>query len=116
MGKKKWSFGSWLIDDVIGIDLPGAPPVNNDASGSAISKSSNVAHRPVVYGRAKITSTIIHKYVFGTASDGLGVVYDLCEGEIQSIDQILIDSVLDTDRKFGAGYVNNPGQNGIKEL
>jgi hypothetical protein len=71
-------------------------PQAETAQGVLINKSSNNAQIPVVYGERQIGITRVFVETSGTDNQYLYMAGVLCEGEIQSIEEIYIDDKLVT--------------------
>ena len=88
------SFISWLIP------IPEVPefdtPDSENAQGVLVNKESNNAQIPVVYGQRKLGVTRVYVETSGTDNQYLYVAATLCEGEIESIEEIYIDDRLVT--------------------
>ena len=80
---------SWLMPkpEVPSFDIP----QSETAQGVLINKGSNNAQIPVVYGKRKIGVTRIFVESSGTNNEYLYIAGILCEGEIESIEEIYID-------------------------
>jgi hypothetical protein len=80
-------FISWLIP------IPKLPdiPDYEQAQGVLLNKSSNNAQIPIVYGRRQVGITRVFVETSGTDNQYLYMAGVLCEGEIESIDQIYVD-------------------------
>jgi hypothetical protein len=82
-------FISWLIP------IPKIPdfdlPESEQAQGILLNKSSNNAQIPIVYGRRQVGITRVFVETSGTDNQYLYMAGVLCEGEIESIDQIYVD-------------------------
>jgi len=85
-------FISWLIP------MPKIPDFDTpqEEKGVLINKSSNNAQIPVVYGRRQIGITRVFLETSGTDNNYLYIAGVLCEGEIESIDEIWVDDKLVT--------------------
>ena len=85
-------FISWLIP------MPKIPDFDTpqEEKGVLINKSSNNAQIPVVYGRRQVGITRVFLETSGTDNNYLYIAGVLCEGEIESIDEIFIDDKLVT--------------------
>ena len=86
-------FIGWLIP------IPEIPDFDTNAEtekGVLINKSSNNAQIPIVYGRRQVGITRVFLETSGTDNNYLYMCAVLCEGEIESIDQIYIDDKLVT--------------------
>ena len=85
---------SWLMP------VPQVPEFANQqfeqAQGILLNKSSNNAQIPVVYGRRQVGITRIFVETSGTDNQYLYIAGVLCEGEIESIDEIYVDDKLVT--------------------
>ena len=87
------SFISWLIP------MPEVPDFDVNAEtekGVLVNKSSNNAQIPIVYGRRQVGITRVFLETSGTDNNYLYMAGVLCEGEIESIDEIYIDDKLVT--------------------
>ena len=87
------SFISWLIP------IPEVPDFDTNAEtekGVLINKSSNNAQIPVVYGERQVGITRVFLETSGTDNEYLYMAGVLCEGEIQSIEEVYIDDKLVT--------------------
>jgi hypothetical protein len=87
------SFISWLIP------MPEVPDFDVNAEtekGVLLNKSSNNAQIPIVYGTRQLGITRIFLETSGTDNNYLYMASVLCEGEIESIDEIYIDDKLVT--------------------
>ena len=87
------SFISWLIP------IPKVPDFDTNAEtekGVLINKSSNNAQIPVVYGERQVGITRVFLETSGTDNEYLYMAGVLCEGEIQSIEEVYIDDKLVT--------------------
>lgn len=88
------SFISWLIP------VPEVPefdtPDSENAQGVLVNKESNNAQIPVVYGQRKLGVTRVYVETSGTDNQYLYVAATLCEGEIESVEEIYIDDRLVT--------------------
>jgi len=80
---------SWLMPkpEVPSFDIP----QSETAQGVLINKGSNNAQIPVVYGKRKIGVTRVFVETSGTDNQYLYIAGILCEGEIESIEEIYID-------------------------
>jgi hypothetical protein len=86
-------FISWLIP------MPQVPDFGTDVEsekGVLINKSSNNAQIPVVYGERQVGITRVFLETSGTDNEYLYMAGVLCEGEIQSIEEVYIDDKLVT--------------------
>ena len=95
-----------MFVDVVLHDILGVPTdediqelIDND-KGVLLNKSSNIAKIPVVYGFRRIGGVRVFVGVSGADNEYLHVVLVLCEGEIESIENVYIDDTLSTDEKF----------------
>jgi hypothetical protein len=82
------SFISWLIP------IPEVPDFDTNAEtekGVLINKSSNNAQIPVVYGERQVGITRVFLETSGTDNEYLYMAGVLCEGEIESIEEVYID-------------------------
>jgi hypothetical protein len=82
------SFISWLIP------IPEVPDFDTNAEtekGVLINKSSNNAQIPVVYGERQLGITRVFLETSGTDNEYLYMAGVLCEGEIESIEEVYID-------------------------
>jgi hypothetical protein len=87
------SFISWLIP------IPEVPDFDTNAEtekGVLINKSSNNAQIPVVYGERQVGITRVFLETSGTDNEYLYMAGVLCEGEIQSIEEVYVDDKLVT--------------------
>jgi hypothetical protein len=87
------SFISWLIP------IPEVPDFDTNAEtekGVLINKSSNNAQIPVVYGERQVGITRVFLETSGSDNEYLYMAGVLCEGEIQSIEEVYIDDKLVT--------------------
>jgi hypothetical protein len=87
------SFISWLIP------MPEVPDFDVNAEtekGVLVNKSSNNAQIPVVYGERQVGITRVFLETSGSDNDYLYMAGVLCEGEIQSIEEVYIDDKLVT--------------------
>jgi hypothetical protein len=87
------SFISWLIP------IPKVPDFDTNAEtekGVLINKSSNNAQIPVVYGERQVGITRVFLETSGSDNEYLYMAGVLCEGEIQSIEEVYIDDKLVT--------------------
>jgi hypothetical protein len=87
------SFISWLIP------IPEVPDFDTNAEtekGVLINKSSNNAEIPVVYGERQVGITRVFLETSGSDNEYLYMAGVLCEGEIQSIEEVYIDDKLVT--------------------
>ena len=84
---------SWLIPtpSIPDIGSFGDPSNLESARGILINKSSNNASIPVIYGQRQIGITRVYLQTSGTDNQYLYMAGVLCEGEINSIQQIRID-------------------------
>jgi Phage-related protein, tail component len=71
-------------------------PQGETAQGVLINKSSNNAQIPVVYGERQIGISRIFVETSGTDNEYLYMAGVLCEGEIESIEEIYVDDKLVT--------------------
>ena len=85
-------FVSWLIP------IPKVPDFDTpqEEKGVLINKSSNNAQIPIVYGRRQVGITRVFLETSGTDNNYLYMAGVLCEGEIESIDEVWIDDKLVT--------------------
>lgn len=97
------------IGDFIQHDLLGIPTDQEMEdmlnSGILVNKASNIDKRPVIYGKRRIGGTRVFVGVSGANNEYLHVVLDLCEGEIEAIDEVYIDDVISTDSRF-SGFID----------
>jgi len=130
-GKAKDFFGkysSWFTWISIGIqviswlrkpDEPDIPHYDNVAEqmakGVLVNKASSNSAIPVVYGKRKIGGNIIFLETSGTDNTYLYMIMALCEGGVESCEQIYIDDKLvtwsgtlthGTERTVGSGDSN----------
>jgi hypothetical protein len=87
------SFISWLIP------MPEVPDFDVNAEtekGVLVNKSSNNAQIPIVYGTRQVGITRVFLETSGSDNNYLYMAGVLCEGEIESIDEIYIDDKLVT--------------------
>jgi len=84
-------FIGWLIPlpDIPDFDTP------EEERGVLINKQSNNAQIPVVYGRRQVGITRVFVESSGTDNEYLYMAGVVCEGEIEEIEQILIDDKRD---------------------
>jgi hypothetical protein len=86
-------FISWLIP------MPEMPDFGTDVEsekGVLVNKSSNNAQIPIVYGRRQVGITRVFLETSGSENSYLYMSAVLCEGEIESIDEVFIDDKLVT--------------------
>jgi hypothetical protein len=86
-------FISWLIP------MPQVPDFGTDVEsekGVLVNKSSNNAQIPIVYGRRQVGITRVFLETSGSENTYLYMSAVLCEGEIESIDEVFIDDKLVT--------------------
>ena len=98
------SFISWLIP------VPEVPefdtPDSENAQGVLLNKESNNAQIPVVYGQRKLGVTRVYVETSGADNQYLYVAAALCEGEIESIEEIYIDDrLVEFELPFSHGTV-----------
>ena len=98
------SFISWLIP------VPEVPefdtPDSENAQGVLLNKESNNAQIPVVYGQRKLGVTRVYVETSGNDNQYLYVAAALCEGEIESIEEIYIDDrLVEFELPFSHGTV-----------
>lgn len=97
-------IGDFLQHDVLGLPTDEElRELSND--GILLNKSSNINKRPVVYGRRLMGGSRVFVGVSGDNNNYLHVVLDICEGEIEAIDDVYIDDVISTDARFN-GHVD----------
>jgi predicted phage tail protein len=99
---KVFDFVGDIFNEVVEwfVDIPDVPQYDNQAQGVLLNKQSNLAQIPVVYGRRKIGGTRVFVETSGSDNEYLYVCLVLCEGEIESIDEVYINDVLSTDSKY----------------
>ena len=88
-----------VIGDVISwfVPQPNVPDVANvgeESRGALVNKQSNVEPIPVIYGERRVGGTIVFVETSGTDNKFLYMCLVLCEGRIESIDNIYINDVL----------------------
>ena len=81
-------FISWLIPMP---EVPDFGTDNESEKGVLVNKSSNNAQIPVVYGRRQVGITRVFLETSGSENTYLYMSAVLCEGEIESIDEVFID-------------------------
>jgi hypothetical protein len=86
-------FISWLIPMP---EVPDFGTDNESEKGVLVNKSSNNAQIPVVYGRRQVGITRVFLETSGSENTYLYMSAVLCEGEIESIDEVFIDDKLVT--------------------
>jgi len=98
--------GALLGDGLLGgFDVPSFDG-NNLASAAAentgilVDKQGTLEHIPIVYGQRMVSGTRVFVDTNGTDNRYLYIALVLCEGEIQSIDEVFIDDVLSTDKMY----------------
>jgi hypothetical protein len=75
---------------------PKQPSQPEAIQGILVNKSSNNAQIPVVYGRRQVGITRVFLETSGSENTYLYMSAVLCEGEIESIDEVFIDDKLVT--------------------
>jgi len=94
-------FVSFIVSAVISWALsPDPDDIEDQQDGVLLNKQSNSAQIPVIYGNRKVGGTRVFVETSGSDNDYLYIALVLCEGEIQSIQNIWINDVLSTDSKF----------------
>jgi hypothetical protein len=86
-------FISWLIPMP---EIPDFGTDNESEKGVLVNKSSNNAQIPIVYGRRQVGVTRVFLETSGSENTYLYMSAVLCEGEIESIDEVFIDDKLVT--------------------
>jgi len=88
---------SWLTPSFPSFDASfGDTPMDNYEQGLLLNKQSNDASIPVIYGERMVGGTRIFLRSSGSSNRYLYMALALCEGEINSIEQIFIDDKLVT--------------------
>jgi len=94
---------SGFVSSAFAGDVESTPEAQS--RGILVNKSSNDAPIPVVYGQRKVGGTRVLMDVTGSSNNYLHIVLALCEGEIDSIENIYLNDVLSTDSRF-TGYLD----------
>jgi len=89
----------WVVD-LLGLDFD-----QNLTEGILVQKSGTTQAIPIVYGKRKVGINIVHIHTSGTDNSYLWMVGAICEGEIESIDNIYVDDLLYTDPKY-SGHIS----------
>ena len=77
--------------------LPEEPPEERPG----VNHQSNVWKRPVIYGtRGRVGGNVCFLGSAGDQNKDMWMVLDICEGEIEAIDEVYINDVVSTDAKF----------------
>ena len=99
-----YDFGKHVLNEIINefVDIPN--PEDHLTKGILVNKQGNTHYIPVVYGEQRIDGIIAFMTVTGAKNEYLHIVYVLCEGEIEAIDNVYLDDVLTTDTRF-TGFV-----------
>ena len=88
---------SWITPSFPTFDASfGDTPMDNYEKGILLNKQSNDASIPVIYGERMLGGIRIFLETSGTNNSDLYMALVLCEGEINSIEQILVDDKLVT--------------------
>jgi len=121
-------YSSWFTAISIGIqviswlkkpDTPDTPNMDSIpeqvAKGVLVNKTSSNAPLPVIYGQRKIGGVAVFLETSGTDNEFLYMIFALCEGGVESCEQIYIDDKLvtwsgtlthGTERTVGSGDSN----------
>jgi hypothetical protein len=107
-----------FIGDVIGFvfkpfgvpDIPDFSP-ENSASGVKLQKPGTNVGFPVIYGKRRVGSVPIFAETNGSDNQDLYVVYAICEGEIEGIQNIKVDgnTIGNSSGTYTAGQQYNAG-------
>lgn len=114
-----------FIGDVIGFvfkpfgvpDIPDFSP-ENSASGVKLQKPGTNIGFPVIYGKRRVGSVPIFAETNGSDNQDLYVVYAICEGEIEGIQNIKVDGnaigniagTYTAGQQYNAGYPYDGGR------
>lgn len=93
-------LGDLLIKDV---DLP----TSSALKGTLLTIQGNDHYIPVIYGEDYVGGRIKFKGVSGTDNEYFHFVVEICEGEIEAIDEIWVDDFLSTDARWTVDSVNH---------
>lgn len=85
-----------MLANIMGWGDPPATPPN-----PLITKFGSTNKLPVIYGQQRVAGVIVYEGASGDNNKYLHVVYALCEGEIESIDEIWLDDIKSTDSRWG---------------
>src|SRR4030067_1495760 len=86
----------WLM----GVEIPDAPDYSRDRNVQ-ITRGSNIAKLPVVYGRRRIGGIRVFQSTSGASNEYLWMVIALGEGEIDAVEAVYLDDIISTDAKWG---------------
>ena len=113
------SIGIQVIGWLKGPETPDTPNMDNMpeqvAKGVLVNKTSSNAPLPVIYGQRKVGGTGVFMETSGTDNEFLYMIFALCEGGVESCEQIYIDDKLvtwsgtlthGTERTVGSGDSN----------
>jgi len=88
---------SWITPSFPTFDASfGDTPMDNYEQGLLLNKQSNDASIPVIYGERMLGGTRVFLESSGSQNQSLYMALVLCEGEIQSIEEIYVDDRLVT--------------------
>ena len=79
---------------------PSMPDVASTASSVLLNKSSNNAPIPLIYGQRKVGGTRVLMEVTGDSNEFLHIVLAVSEGEIDSITDVYLNDIAESDSKF----------------
>jgi len=84
-----------VLEDIVSWFAPDIPDLESQYGGTLVNKSSNIAQIPVIYGTRKIggTRAFVETSTGGT-HEFLYIALVLCEGEVDSIQEVYIDDEL----------------------
>ncbi len=88
----------WLDDYIEGF-MPEMPETDLD-KGTLLNKQGNVHHLPIIYGERRLGGVRVFVGVSGSENEYLHIALALCEGEIDSINDVYINDIISTDAKY----------------
>ena len=90
-----------LVSQKLGEALaPGQEAFDNSSNGAKVSKAGTNQTIPVIYGNAIVGGTVVYMNINGVDNEYLNLVYSLCEGEIEAIEDIRINDISYLDAKY----------------
>ena len=100
---------SYAANEILGLtpDAPSMDSLDSKAQGLLTNEASPVASIPVVYGTRKVGGTRVFIESNGNDNKFLHQVIVLSEGEIESVENVYLNDVLITDKKWGDELTSN---------